>query len=246
MIRHLLVIGAQRCGTTYLHALLDAHPEITMARPSRPEPKVFCSGEVASRGARWYRDTYFRHATSERILGEKSTSYLEDAEAATRAAEVLGEVHVVAVLRDPVERAISNWRFSSRHGFETRGLEAALRENLAGTTPWDPRRTSVSPYAYLERGRYHEYLQPWIDAFPDTSHVVFLEDLVKDDQTTVDLLTRLGVSPDPAAEPPATKMNSSRRVGSGGLSGELLGTLETYYESSNLALSAQLGRELPW
>ena len=50
MIRHLLVIGAQRCGTTYLHTLLDAHPQITMARPANPEPKVFISDEATGKG----------------------------------------------------------------------------------------------------------------------------------------------------------------------------------------------------
>ena len=246
MIRHLLVIGAQRCGTTYLHSLLDAHPEITMARPSSPEPKVFCSDEVLSRGAHWYRDTYFRHAENERVLGDKSTSYLEYAEAATRAASVLGEVHVVAVLRDPVQRAISNWRFSTEHGLETRCLEEALRDNLAGPTSWDPSRSSVSPFAYLERGRYHEYLQPWLDTFPHTSQVLFLEDLIDDEQTTADLLTKLGVSPDHSAARPEQKVNSSRGDHSAVLSAELLGTLEGYFESSNVALSAQLGRGLPW
>jgi len=245
VIRHLLVIGAQRCGTTYLHTLLESHPEITMARPTRPEPKVFSDHGVAGFGVQWYRDTYFRHATSERILGDKSTSYLEDPEAATRAATVLGEVHVVAVLRDPVQRAISNWQFSCRHGFETRSLETALRENLAGPTPWDPSRTSVSPYAYLERGRYHEYLQPWLKTFPETSQVLLLEDLVADAQATVDLWTRLGVSRD-LAKPPEQKVNSSRGDSTEVLSQELMGTLEEYFESSNLALSAQLGRELPW
>lgn len=217
-----------------------------MATPSRPEPKVFSDDLMASRGAQWYCDTYFRHATDERILGDKSTSYLEDAEAATRAAKVLGDVHVVAVLRDPVQRAISNWRFSSRHGFEKRGLEEALRENLAGPTSWDPSRTSVSPYAYLERGRYHEYLQPWLGTFPRSAQVLFLEDLVKDEQTTADLLTGLGVSPALAAVPPEHKVNSSRGGPSGVLSADLLGTLEAYFEPSNLALSTQLGRELPW
>ena len=79
MIRHLLVIGAQRCGTTYLHTLLDAHPQITMARPANPEPKVFCSDEATrARARQWYRETYFAHAGDELLLGEKSTSYLED------------------------------------------------------------------------------------------------------------------------------------------------------------------------
>ena len=39
------MIGGQRCGTTYLHTMLDAHPDITMARPARPEPKVFLDAE---------------------------------------------------------------------------------------------------------------------------------------------------------------------------------------------------------
>ncbi len=76
--RHLLVVGGQRCGTTYLHGLLDEHPEIAMARPARPEPKVFLSDELSGRGLEWYRSTYFAHATDEKVLGEKSTSYLED------------------------------------------------------------------------------------------------------------------------------------------------------------------------
>lgn len=246
MIRHLLVIGAQRCGTTYLHALLDAHPEITMARPSRPEPKVFCSDEAAGRGAHWYRETYFRHATDERLLGEKSTSYLEDASAATRAARVLGEVQVVAILRDPVSRAVSNWRFSTSHGLEKRGLEVALRENLAGPAPWDPAKTSVSPFAYLERGRYLDYLEPWMATFPHTTRVVFLEDLIADEQTATDLLTGLGVSPELPADRPKHKVNSSGGAATEVPSEELLGTLEAYYEPSNRALSARLGRNLPW
>ena len=61
-----------------------------MARPARPEPKVFMSDELAGRGLDWYHATYFGYRTSQSILGEKSTSYLEDAEAATRAAKVLG------------------------------------------------------------------------------------------------------------------------------------------------------------
>ena len=46
--RHLLVIGAQRSGTTYLHSMLEAHPDVAMAQPPRPEPKVFCSDEATA------------------------------------------------------------------------------------------------------------------------------------------------------------------------------------------------------
>ncbi len=177
LTRHLLVVGAQRCGTTYLHDLLAAHPEIAMARPARPEPKVFLSDDLVGRGRNWYLDTFFAHATDERLLGEKSTSYLEYAEAATRAAAMLGDPLIIVQLRDPVQRAISNWAFSSDSGLETRTVAEALSANLEGTLPWDPDQTSVSPFAYLERGRYADYLGPWTAHFGDDVKIVFLEEL---------------------------------------------------------------------
>lgn len=245
MSRHLLVIGAQRCGTTWLAAALEAHPEVTMARPARPEPKVFCDDVAAGRGAAWYRATYFAHATDELVLGEKSTSYLEDPRAPARAAEVLGTPHVVAVLRDPVERAVSNWQFSTEHGLERRPLEAALRENLAGPTPWDPARTSVSPFAYLERGRYADYLRPWLEQLPGSVHVVFLAELLEDPSSLPGLFADLGVEPGRAAAPPAGPVNSSS-ASTPPLDPGLRLALEEFFEVSNGVLSAHLGRALPW
>lgn len=243
--RHLLVVGAQRCGTTYLTAALDAHPQITMARPARPEPKVFCDPRLAGRGLEWYRRTWFGHATDELVLGEKSTSYLEDPEAPARAAEVLGEPHVVALLRDPVQRAVSNWRFSTANGLETRALEDALRADLEGDQSWDRGRTSVSPFAYLRRGRYVDYLEPWATAFPRTTHVVFLEELLTDPSVLPGLVASLGVDPDLTPRPATAPVNESEGDRPA-LNEALLGTLKTYFEPSDAALSAHLGRPLPW
>ena len=242
----MLVIGAQRCGTTYLSAALDAHPQITMARPARPEPKVFCDDDLAVRGTGWYHRTWFGHAADEQVLGDKSTSYLEDPAAPARAVSMLGNaVHVVAVLRDPVERAVSNWRFSSRNGLETRAVEDALLADLTGRRSWDAGTTSVSPYAYLRRGRYAEYLDPWWSAFGGTTHVLFMEELLTDPAVLTGLVHALGVDPDlvqPPAPHPLNSSEGSRPV----LSRALLGTLKAYFEESNAALSAQTGRQLPW
>jgi hypothetical protein len=245
MTAHLLVIGAQRCGTTALHSLLEAHPEIAMARPSRPEPKVFLDAEKSARGARWYREHYFAHARGERLLGDKSTSYLEHPEAARRAAAVLGRAHVLVLLRDPVERAISNWRFSSRHGLEIRPLEVALSENLEGPRAWERASTSVSPFAYLERGRYADYLPAWAEAFPGSVHVRFLRELVEDETAVPDLWRTLGVRPD--VGPRRLEIVENESDGDPpALSASLRGRLEEYYANSNATLSARLGRSLPW
>src|SRR5680860_943931 len=147
MTSHFLVVGAQRCGTTYLHDLLAAHPDIAMARPARPEPKVFLRGEPVDADA--YRAEYFGHADDAHLLGEKSTSYLEVPGVPERVADALGAPRIVAQLRDPVARAVSNWRFSRDHGAEDRPLADALRADLAGPREWDRSVSSVSPYAYV-------------------------------------------------------------------------------------------------
>ena len=245
MTRHFLIIGAQRCGTTYLHSLLDAHPDITMARPARPEPKVFLSDDVTRAGLDSYRETYFAHAATESLLGEKSASYIEDPRAATRAAELLGQPQILVVLRDPVQRAVSNWRYSTDNGLEERPLETALRQNLVGERPWDPGATSVSPYAYLERGRYVNYLRPWFAVFPVDIHVCFLTDLARDDTALSGVYQWLGV--DPAFRPgdrdqPVNQSREEAPV----LSADLLDAMADYYTSSDAALSRLLGRALPW
>jgi hypothetical protein len=241
----MLVIGGQRCGTTYLHGLLDWHPEITMARPARPEPKVFLSDELSARGREWYRRTYFAHATDEALLGEKSTSYIEDAEAPARVQRVLGVTECVVLLRDPVERAVSNWRFSTDHGIETRPLEVALRQNLEGPTDWSGLLTSVSPFAYLERGRYLDYLEPWLQAFPSNSHVFFLQELAGDRHTLQRLFRALGVADNVRPPGVAQPMNQSHE-GRPPLTMELTNALREYFADSDAALSRRLGRALPW
>jgi len=242
---HLLVIGAQRSGSSYLSRALDAHPQITMARPPSPEPKVFCDDDLATRGVGWYHRTWFSHARDEQLLGDKSTSYLEDPKAPLRAAHMLGEAQVVAVLRDPVQRAVSNWRFSTAHGVETRPLEVALRADLEAEQPWDRTETSVSPFAYVRRGRYLPHLEPWTATFPDTTHVIFTEELLTDPAVLRGLFRDLGVDPDAAPAPPSDPVNTSEGDPPV-LSDALVGTLQSYFEAGNTALAAHLGRTLPW
>lgn len=245
MTRHLLIIGAQRCGTTWLVEQLDQHPQVTTARPSRPEPKVFCSEELCAHGRDWYVDTWFGHATDETLLLEKSTSYLEFPEAADRAAAMLGDPLIVVQLRDPVRRAMSHWAFSTDSGMEDRPLEDVLAANLQGPLPWDAERTSVSPYAYLERGRYVDYLRPWLDRFGDDVSIVLLEEMLADPSALDALHRRLGLTPTerPAAADSPLNASSSPTPD---LDPSLHQQLRDYYATSDQELARLLGRPLPW
>jgi hypothetical protein len=243
--RHLLVIGAQRCGTTYLADVLDSHPEIAVARPRRPEPKVFLSDERARRGVEWYRSTYFAHHPTAVVLAEKSTSYLEDAGAGRRAQATLPVLRILVQLRDPVARAVSHWRFSTTHRLEGRPLVSALADSLDGEADWDPERSSVSPFAYLSRGRYAEHLAAWCDRFGDRLRVQFLEDFAVSPRSHAELFDWLGVEPGAAAPVPAEPVNSSAGPPPE-LPEDLTRRLRQHFAEADSALRELLGRDLPW
>lgn len=226
--------------------MLDAHPEITMARPARPEPKVFLSAEQTARGIDWYEATYFSHATAESLLGEKSTSYVERPDAASRVASLLGRAEIVVMLRDPVARAVSNWQFSTENGFENRPLAQALTENLeCAAQVWDPATTSVSPYAYLERGRYAQYLQPWFDQFSESLHVRFFEELVGSGAELAGLYEALAVDPSIRPEVLTQPVNRSQ-TRAPDLEPDVAARLRDYFGASDSMLAKMLDRELPW
>jgi hypothetical protein len=245
MTRYLLVVGAQRCGTTYLYQVLDEHPEITMAKPARPEPKFFLDADKYRRGVAWYEATYFAEAAAVPVHGEKSTSYIESPEAAGRAAEMIPDADALVMLRDPIDRAISNWRFSSASGLEDRPLEQALAENLEGPRPWDRSMTSVSPFAYLERGRYVDHLTPWQRFFPGRLHVLFLEEFAGNPAAVARVYQAIDV--DPSFRPPSlsAKVNVAEEP-IPGFDPSLGQRLRAYFKESDDRLRDDLGRELPW
>src|SRR4051812_40385911 len=112
------IVGAQRCGTTSLATALERHPHVALAQPRRPEPKVFltpgASDHVEEYLARWYA-----HAGPDtRLRVEKSTSYLESDVACREIARAFPEARIVVLLRDPVDRATSQYGFSVQEGVE--------------------------------------------------------------------------------------------------------------------------------
>jgi hypothetical protein len=192
---HFIIAGAQRSGTTLLYHLLDQHPEIEMARPLRPEPRFFLRTGAERRTLDEYRQELFSGKPGARTFGEKSTSYMERSDAAKAMCAVLPDVRLIFILRDPVERAISNYRFSTEHGAETLSITEALCLEDQRRNAYDHARFSVSPFAYTARGHYCELLEPWERALGrDRIHLLLFEDLVRDANAIQPLLRWLGVA----------------------------------------------------
>ncbi len=136
------------------------------------------------------------------MLGEASTSYLWDGQAAERIKRAVPEAKILIVLRDPVDRAYSHYWNDVREGMEKRSfLDALDEEQRTGPGGW-----GVSSL-YIDCGRYAEQVTRYLDRFGDRVHVLFFEDFVRDEASTIaDIHSFLGVRP-AAAEVAGQRMN---------------------------------------
>lgn len=189
-MNHLFIVGAQRSGSTYLYEMLDSHPQVSMIRPVRPEPKFFMNKELVERGKDYYEETYFpENKPGTKYFGEKSTSYIESPEAARRIKEFYPDARILMILRDPVMRAYSNYRFSVAHSLEPLSFAEALtaeqdRIRVAKFT------TSVTPYAYRKRGNYIGYIESYLEVFDASQLCVLIFEEFANDLDSVQRLYR--------------------------------------------------------
>ncbi len=188
-----LIGGAQKSGTTTLHRLLERHPQIFL--PPRPQELDFFDREESyARGLDWYRAHFATATERHRALGQTSTHYLYESEAAARIARDLPAAKLIFILRDPTERAWSHYWHTVKYGLETADFAAALarepRRRLHGA---DERRY----FSYLDRGFYARQLEPYLERFPRPRILVLLtEELAGEPGAIVDRCCDfLGVEP---------------------------------------------------
>ena len=190
----LLVIGAQRAGTSSLYKYLEGHPLLLASL--RKETEYF-SGKY-SRGEAWYRAHFAaraRHALLTRRHGrppiafEATPLYLFHPLAPMRAAALVPEAKLVALLRDPVDRAWSHYHHEHRRGREPLSFEDALAaepdrlavEELKLAEDPDAKSVKLNRYSYAAKGRYAEQLERWLQHFPRRQLLVLrTEDLFAD------------------------------------------------------------------
>ncbi len=149
---HFFVIGVPKAGTTALHVALAQHPQLFMSEIK--EPKFFMSdGPPPARGGPgdaktfreyvWRREDYenlFAQAPDGMLCGESTPFYLYDAAAQRRLHEAVPEARLIAVLRDPVDRAHSNWTHLWSAGLEPQGdfVAACRLEQQSRRGPMGP------------------------------------------------------------------------------------------------------------
>jgi hypothetical protein len=252
-----LIIGAQRAGTTSLHRYLVQHPGVrTMLRTKG----VHFFDTAYGRGLSWYAARFptkayawyvaRRHGVALRT-GEASPYYLFHPHVPGRVAEHLPQVKLIALLRDPVQRAYSHYQHEVARGFETLSFEEAIEAEparLASETERmaaDPLYNSFAHqhHSYLARGRYAEQLDRWRSHFADEQLLVLSSErfFAEPERTFARVLDFIGL---PAFTPDAFERHNAydyRQMGA-----EVRARLVEHYRAPNRRLYESLGDDLGW
>jgi hypothetical protein len=251
-----LIIGAQKSGTTALYAYLRWHPAIT----GPPWKEVSFFDRHYGRGERWYRGHFpsrprtwisGRRNGARTIVGEASPSYLFHPLGPERVREVVPNVRLVALLRNPVDRAYSHYQHEVALGREPLPFEEALDREEERTRGEEDRMIREPGYfshawwnhTYLARGRYAEQLERWFAVFPRERLLVLpSEELSNRPRETYGrVLDFLGAEPH---ELDAFPRVFEREYAP--MSREARDRLRGYFAEPNRRLAELLGRDLPW
>lgn len=256
----LVVVGAKRGGTTSFWKYLADHPGVLPTFPRAEKVKgTYYFDENWGRGERWYRSHFASDAVRARaaaelgyapVTFEASPYYLFHPHAPARARQTVPDATIVALLRDPVERAFSHWKERSNHTEDLSFADALAAE--ADRTAGEEARMLADPtyvsfahrhQTYVAQGQYAPMLERWFDAFGrDRVLVVAAEEFYADPQSFLDQVTdQLGIprrdlgTPEPFNAEPSADMDPTVRAR---LAEELADDIR--------AVEDLLGRPMPW
>jgi hypothetical protein len=245
-----LIIGAQKGGTTSLFNYLVDHPDVLP--PLTKEIHYF--DLHYARGPNWYRGRfpYARRLRGGAVTLDASPYYLAHPAAPARAAGLLPGARLIAVLRNPIDRALSHYQHEVRGGREPLSFAEAIErepERLAGEEERllrEPGSYSFNHhrYSYTRRGLYLAQLQRWMEHFP-RSHLLVLqsEQLFREPAAASAAVHEfLGLRPHRLARYEAHYQGDYRR----GMPDDLRTRLADYFQPHNRALYRWLGREFDW
>ena len=178
---NLIVIGAQKCGTSVLHYYLSLHPEVSMSRPK--ELNFFIEERNWPRGLDWYRAQFNADA---RVRGEASpnySAYPQHQGVPERMHPVVPGAKLIYMVRDPLERIAAHWV----HNYAKRREKGTLAETLVHP------RTS-----YVTRSMYAMQLERYLTVYPKEQVLVFQQSELRYQRTETlrTVFEFLGVDPD--------------------------------------------------
>ena len=254
-----VIIGGKKCGTTYLYQLLGQHP---LVQPAASKELHFFDA-LFDEGTEWYRQCFPapRWEDGRRTITGEASPYIAHRYAPERMAGVVPQARLIALLRDPVERAYSDYQMVARKDREHKtfeeaiGLEEpseageALSFSKEGEKPEGEERVGLNEDSeYVSRSIYVDQLLRWMEYFPTEQLLVLKsEDFFEDPKETLEVVLEfLGL---PEWEPGAEELEGGKR--NEGRYEQQMGPstrrrLEEYFEPRNRRLYGLLDTDFGW
>jgi Sulfotransferase domain len=253
MLPDFVIVGAAKAGTTSLYAWLSEHPYVR--RPRRKEINYF--NWQYYRGTDWYRhhfpllierQAFVAQHGQAFITGEASPSYMIHVQVPGRMARLLPSIKLLVCLRNPVDRAYSQFQMRRAAGEEScdsfldaLALEDPHFEN--GESPQGGVVQHASGRTYLLRGHYAEHLERWFAVFPRQQfHILTVDELARDPSGTLDEVLEFLELPPAVLGDLRPRFTQSYDP----LSSETRSRVSAYFRSHNERLYELLERDFGW
>ena len=223
-----VIIGGKKCGTSSLYDLVTRHPHV---EPAASKELHYFDLLHEAESAEWYRSCFPapRRVDGRWTITGEATPYMSTGGAPERMARVVPRARLIALLRNPVDRAYSDYQQVVRKGREPRPFEEAVEDENS---------------EYLIRSVYVDQLLRWSEFF-DRERILVLrsEDFFEDPSETLKLVTRF-------LDLPSWEPDEAEVLNKGTYTQELAPDtrrrLEDYFEPHNQRLYEYLGVDFGW
>lgn len=174
-----IVIGTQKSGSTALDRYLRKHPNVEL--PPKKELHFFDTPNYFNKPNPYTAyHQHFKFNTSKKC-GEITPSYLYCQETPRRIYEYNSRIKIIAILRNPVDRAYSHWNMNRNIGKESLSFEDAIAQEKERDRDTQPYQNLV--YSYTDRGLYSEQIRRYQRYFKDHQLHFVLYDTLKNNPT---------------------------------------------------------------
>jgi hypothetical protein len=184
-----ICIGTQKAGTTLLYEILKQHPQIFL--PNVKEVHFFDVDQNYDKGLEWYKQ-FFDDSENYKIVGDITPAYIYFKDIPQRIQETLGtDVKLLAMLRNPVDRAYSHYWMAFRRGYEDLPFEEAIKKEDLRIKKGYP---NTHRFSYISRGFYSEQMKRYLSVFSENNIMViifeeFINNLKANVQSILDFLS---------------------------------------------------------
>ncbi len=184
VLPNFIIVGTVRSGTTSLYYNICEHPSVISA--AYDEIGFFDSNYHL--GINWYRSMFptekemseVKNKTGFSLTGEDTPFYFWKEEAIKRIFDTIPNIKIIAIFRNPIDRAYSNYNLGLRAKSEELEFEDAIDEEIKFLRKHTFRESIDRRRSYISKGMYEKQMELWFNIFPRKQiHILSTEDMQK-------------------------------------------------------------------